>query len=238
LEANLKSLRERIDRACARAGRDPASVTLAAVSKSQPPEVVRAAVDLGLTLFGENRVQEAKAKIPLCPGRARWHMIGHLQTNKARDAVEMFEMVESVDSLHLAQELNRRAEQLAKRLPVLLEVNIAGEAAKFGYPPARVLDELRELNALPRLELHGLMTMAPWTPAPEKVRPIFRRLRELKAECEQRLGAPLPHLSMGMSGDFEVAIEEGATLVRIGTALFGPRPARALRVLAHGASTG
>lgn len=225
LEANLQRLQERIERACARAGRDPASVTLVAVSKGQPPEVVRAAADLGLTLFGENRVQEAKVKIPLCPGRLRWHMIGHLQTNKARDAVELFDMIESVDSLRLAHDLNKRAEQHGRRLPVLLEVNIAGEASKFGYPPAQLLEELPALNALPRLELHGLMTMAPWTPDPEKVRPIFRRLRELKAECEQRLGAGLSHLSMGMSGDFEVAIEEGATIVRIGTALFGPRAA-------------
>lgn len=201
-------------------------MTLVAVSKGQPPEVVRAAADLGVTLFGENRVQEAKAKIPLCPGRLRWHLIGHLQTNKARDAVEWFDLIESVDSLRLGRELNQRAEQQAKRLPVLLEVNIAGEASKFGYPPAQLLAELKEINALPRLELHGLMTMAPWTPEPEKARPIFRQLRELKTECEQRLGAPLAHLSMGMSGDFEVAIEEGATIVRIGTALFGPRAAQ------------
>lgn len=223
LAANLASIQQRIAAACARAGRDPASVTLLAVAKGQPPETVRAAAELGLRLFGENRVQEAKAKIPLCPGRLGWHMIGHLQTNKARDAVELFEMIQSIDSLHLAQEVNRRAEQAGKRLPVLLEVNVAGEASKFGYAPDRLLAELTTLNALPRLELHGLMTLAPWTPEPEKVRPVFRRLRELKAKCEQILGAPLPHLSMGMSGDYEVAIEEGATIIRLGTALFGAR---------------
>ena len=226
LAAHLEHLRHRIAAACARAGRDPASVTLLAVSKGQPPEVVRAAADLGLTLFGENKVQEAKAKIPLCPGRLRWHLVGHLQSNKARDAVHWFEMIQSLDSLALAAELQKQAEKAAKTVPVLLEVNVAGEATKFGYRPEQLLAELRELNAFPRLEIQGLMTLAPWTPDPEKVRPVFRRLRELKAECEQRLGAPLAYLSMGMSGDFEVAIEEGATLVRIGTALFGPRPAR------------
>lgn len=223
LAANLLRVQERIGAACARAGREPGSVGLLAVSKTQPPEAVSEAAALGLTLFGENKVQEAKTKIPLCPGRLRWHMIGHLQSNKCRDAVELFEMVQGVDSLHLAEELNKRAEQAAKHLPILLEVNIVGEASKFGYPPERLLAELSQLNALPRLELHGLMTIPPWTPDPEKVRPVFRQLRELKQRCEESLGAPLPHLSMGMSGDFEVATEEGATLVRIGAALFGPR---------------
>ena len=221
--ANLSAIRERIAAACARAGRDPASVQLLAVTKTQPPEVVSEAARLGLTLFGENKVQEGKSKIPLCPGRLTWHMIGHLQSNKARDAVELFSMVQSVDSLHLAQELNKRAEQAAKTLPILLEVNIVGEASKFGYKPEQLLLDFEQLNALSRLEIHGLMTIPPWTPLPERVRPVFRRLRELKGQCEQILGVPLPHLSMGMSGDFEVAIEEGATIVRIGTALFGER---------------
>jgi hypothetical protein len=221
---NLISIQRRIAAASGRAGREPASVTLLAVTKSQPPEVVKAATDLGLTLFGENKVQEAKAKIPLCPGKLCWHFIGHLQTNKCRDAVELFEMIQSVDSFHLAQEINKRAEQASKSVPVLLEVNVAGESTKFGYRPERLLAELKAVNELPRIEIHGLMTMAPWTPEPEKVRPVFRQLRELKAECEQVLGASLRHLSMGMTSDFEVAIEEGATLVRIGTALFGPRP--------------
>jgi PLP dependent protein len=223
LAENLDSIQQRLRAACARAGRDPASVTLLAVSKGQPPESVCALAELGQILFGENRVQEARAKIGRCPGRLRWHLIGHLQTNKARDAVRLFEMIEAVDSLHLAQEINRQAAQAAKTLPVLLEVNVAGEASKFGYQAEALLAELRALNALPRLEIHGLMTIAPWTPTPEKVRPVFRRLREIKQQCEDLLGAPLPHLSMGMSGDFEVAIEEGATLVRLGTALFGER---------------
>jgi len=222
--AHINAIQQRIEAACARAGRAVGSVTLVAVTKGQPPEVVGEAAKLGLRLFGENKVQEAKAKIPLCPDRLRWHMIGHLQTNKCRDAVELFEMIQSVDSLHLAEEINKRAEQAAKTLPVLLEVSAVGEASKFGYRPEQLLAELSRLNALPRLEIHGLMTVPPWTPDPEKVRPVFREMRELKERCEQILGAPLPHLSMGMTGDFEVAIEEGATMVRIGTALFGERP--------------
>ena len=224
LAANLEAIRQRIDAACARAERKPDTVMMVAVTKTQPPEIVSQAAALGLTVFGENKVQEAKGKIPLCPGRLRWHMIGHLQTNKCRDAVDLFEMIQSVDSLHLASEINKRAEQAAKRMPVLLEVNLAGEASKFGYRPEQLLAELGQVNALPRLEVHGLMTVPPWTPDPEKVRPVFRQLRELKTRCEQILQAPLPHLSMGMSGDFEVAIAEGATIVRIGTALFGARP--------------
>jgi pyridoxal phosphate enzyme (YggS family) len=224
LAANLAALHARIQAACARVGRDPASVSLLAVSKGQPPEAVKAAAAAGLGLFGENKVQEAKAKIPLCPGRLRWHMIGHLQSNKCRDAVAFFEMIQGVDRLDLAVEINKWALKSGKTMPVLLEVNVAGESSKFGFNPASVLEALPEINRLPRLEIHGLMTIAPWTPDAEKARAIFRQLRELKIRCEAILGAPLPQLSMGMSGDFEVAIEEGATLVRIGTALFGPRP--------------
>lgn len=223
IAANLAKVRQRIAAAAQRAGRDPAGVTLLTVSKGQPPERVRAAADEGLILFGENKVQEAKAKIGLCPGRLRWHMIGHLQSNKVRDAVHFFQMIQSVDSLGLAREIEKWCEKTAKNMPVLLEVNVAGESGKFGYRPEALLVELSELNRLPRIEVHGLMTMAPWSPEPERVRPVFRRLRELKGECEQILGAPLEHLSMGMTGDFEAAIEEGATLVRLGTAIFGLR---------------
>lgn len=224
LAENLERLRARVTAACALAGRAPESVVLLAVTKGQPPDVVRAAADLGLTLFGENRVQEARAKIGQCPGRLRWHMIGHLQSNKCRDAVHFFEMIQSVDSLALAREIDKWADKAAKTMPILLEVNIAGESSKFGYPPDRLLAELAEINKLKHVEIHGLMTVAPWAAEPEKVRPIFRRLRELRDECGEILGAPLPQLSMGMSGDFEVAIEEGATMVRVGTALFGERP--------------
>ena len=217
--------------ACERAGRDPGAVTLLPVTKAQPPEAVDDGARLGLTLFGENKVQEARAKIPLCPARLRWHMIGHLQTNKCRDAVELFEMIQSVDSLHLAEEINKRADQSGKTMPVLLEVNLAGEASKSGYAPAQLLSDLPAVNRLPRLEIQGLMTVPPYTADPGRLRPIFRQLRELKQRCEATLGAPLPHLSMGMSGDFEIAIEEGATIIRIGTALFGPRSRRIITPL-------
>jgi len=223
LAENLDSIQQRIRAACDRAGRDAASVTLLGVTKGQPPEAVTEAGRLGLAFFGENKIQEAKAKIPLCAGRLRWHFIGHLQTNKCRDAVELFEMIESVDSLHVAQEISKRAEQASKTMPILLEVNLAGESSKFGYSPEKLLAELSQINALPRLEIHGFMTVPPYTTNAENVRPVFRRMRELKERAEQALGAPLPHLSMGMSGDFEVAIEEGATIVRVGTALFGAR---------------
>lgn len=229
LSENLSAIQQRIHAATARAGRAPDSVLLLAVSKGVPPELVNEAAAAGQDYFGESKVQESKAKIPLTSGRARWHMIGHLQSNKCRDAVQLFEMIESVDSLPLAEELNKWAEKLGRRVPILLEVN-SGEATKFGFKAEALLQQLTALNALPRLEIHGLMTIAPWSPEPEKVRPVFHSLRTLKEQCEQHLGAPLAHLSMGMSGDFEVAIEEGATIVRVGTALFGARP-RPVRIV-------
>lgn len=223
LAANFETVRRQIAEACARAKRDPKEVELLAVSKGHGPDAVAAAADCGQVLFGENKVQEAKAKIPLCPARLRWHMIGHLQSNKARDAVHLFSMIEGVDSLALAQEINRQADKSGKTMPILLEVNVAGESSKFGYKPDAVLADLETINALPKLEIHGLMTVPPYSPNPERSREYFRQLRELKMRCEEKLGASLPHLSMGMSGDFQIAIEEGATIVRIGTALFGPR---------------
>ena len=224
IESNITSIRQRIGQACERVRRDPSEVSLMAVSKFHPAQSVCEAAEAGITLFGENRVQEGKLKIPQCPSSLHWHLIGHLQSNKCRDAVHCFEMVQSVDSYALAEELNRMAEKQYKSLPVLLEVNIAGEATKFGYKPEEVLNDLERLNALSRLEIHGLMAIPPWAADPEKTRPMFRRLADLKKQCEDHLGAPLPVLSMGMSDDFEVAIEEGSTLVRIGTAIFGARP--------------
>ncbi len=226
LQENLTRIRSRIDQACERSGRQPDSVRLMAVSKNQSPERVAEAASAGLTLFGENRIQEAKVKIPLCPSQLEWHFIGHLQSNKSRDAVSLFHVVQGVDSLALAEELQKQAIKQARSLPILLEVNVAGESSKFGWNPDRLLAELLQLNALPRLVVQGLMTIAPYAVDPEQVRPIFRRLRELRDRCTDLLGAPLPVLSMGMSGDLEVAIEEGATLVRVGTALFGERPRR------------
>ena len=224
MKENLEVVRQRISRASERSGRDASAIVLMAVSKNHPADRIQEAVNLGVTVFGENRIQEAKAKIPLSPGRARWHFIGHLQSNKARDAVSLFDMIHSVDSLELGAELQKQAEKQAKTVRVLLEVNVAGESSKFGWNPERVLTELSAFNRFTRLELHGLMTVAPFSTDPEKVRPVFRRLRELRDRCSQELGAPLPELSMGMSGDLEVAIEEGATILRVGTALFGDRP--------------
>lgn len=221
MEENFAAVRAKIVAACERSGRDPGTVLLLPVTKGHSAEVVEAAAGLGLRVFGENKVQEAKAKIPLCSSRLQWHMIGHLQSNKARDAVQLFSMIQSIDSVSLAEEVNKWAEKLGKRVPILLEVNTAGEASKFGFGLENL--PVEEINRFPRLELQGLMTVAPYSPTPERVRPYFQKLRQLRDECSDRLGAPLPHLSMGMSGDYEVAIEEGATIVRIGTALFGPR---------------
>jgi pyridoxal phosphate enzyme (YggS family) len=223
LATNFEMIQRRIAEACGRAKRQVSEVSLLAVSKTHPPDAIRAVADLGQVVFGESKVQEAKAKIPLCPGKLRWHMIGHLQSNKCRDAVQLFTMIESVDGLELAREIDRMAERFAKTMPILLEVNLAGESSKFGYKPEALLAEFEAINALKRIEIHGLMTVPPYSQNPERSRPFFQQLRELKIKCEQILGAPLPHLSMGMSGDFEIAIEEGATIVRVGTALFGPR---------------
>tara|TARA_Y100001934_G_scaffold283749_1_gene406302 strand:- start:5593 stop:6303 length:711 start_codon:yes stop_codon:yes gene_type:complete len=223
---NIEGIRQRIKAACERAGRDPAGVQLMGVSKTQPIELIQEAVDAGLNLFGENKIQEAKIKIPQCPHSARFHFIGHIQTNKAKDAARLFEMVHGVDSLRLAEELNKRADNEARDLKYLVEVNVAGESSKFGYSPESLLNDIGALADLPRLELHGLMTIPPYTTDPKRSRPLFRRLVELRDACEQKLGVPLGELSMGMSGDFEIAIEEGATIVRVGTAIFGPRKYR------------
>lgn len=223
LTERLEEVRNRIAAACARSGRSTDAVQLLAVTKTHPPEVVDAAVEAGLTLFGENRVQEAKAKIPQCSSRATWHMIGHLQSNKARDAVELFSLIEGVDSLKIATEIDKRARLAEKVMPVLLEVNVGGEASKSGFNPNDLRSTLNDLAALSNLRIEGIMTVPPWKPDPEQARPFFVGARGLKEECESSLGEALPQLSMGMSGDFEVAIEEGATIVRIGTALFGER---------------
>lgn len=224
LSARLDEVRARIARAAARSGRESEAVTLIAVVKTVAPERVRDAVALGLRDLGENRVQEAEGKIAAV-GREglRWHMIGHLQRNKAGRAVELFDRVHSVDSADLALALARRAEAAGRRLPVLVEVNVSGEASKFGVAPEALPELLEAVRALPALALDGLMTVGPPVERPEDARPCFARLRALRDGAERRLGAALPHLSMGMSGDYEVAVEEGSTLVRVGTALFGPR---------------
>ncbi len=221
--ANIERVREKIAAAAQCAGRNPDEITLVAVTKTIEPERVEQALAAGLSVFGESRVQEAKAKIPQVSGRARWQLVGHLQTNKARDAAALFELIHSVDSVKLASELDKWAERAGKTQPILLEVNVSGEASKFGLKPDTLPAALEQINTLTRLEVHGLMTIAPFAEEPEKARPHFRRLRQLRDALELKHGLVLPHLSMGMTNDFEVAIEEGATMVRIGTAIFGER---------------
>ncbi len=226
---NISLIRERIDAAARRAGRDPAGITLMGVTKTQIPARIREAYDAGLRLFGENRVQEftGKAEALRDLAGAEWHMIGHLQSNKAPTAAELFNGIDSVDSLRLAQKLNASATQFRKKLAVLIEVNVGGEAAKTGVAPdSHDLDELllaaRELD---HLEIHGLMTVPPFTDDPQQARPYFRKLRELRDQLVMRKlpNLSMEALSMGMSHDFEVAIEEGSTCVRVGTAIFGKR---------------
>lgn len=220
----VQQVKERIAAACRRAGRTPADVNLIAVSKGHPPEAVRAVHEAGVTFFGENRVQEASQKIPLCPSTLIWHMVGHLQRNKVRKALPLFEMVHSVDSVPLVEVLERECSRLGKVMPVLVEVNVAGESSKYGVAPENLRELLDAAAGCGHLEVRGLMTMPPWSPDPEKVRPYFARLRELLVQAGEKWGHCLVELSMGMSADFEVAIEEGATMVRIGTAVFGRRP--------------
>lgn len=223
IAANLKQIRRRIADACRRFGRSPQEVTILAVGKGRAPESIREAAQCGLASFGENKMQELKQKAAQCPSHLRWDFIGHLQTNKCREAARLARMIHSVDSERVAQSLNAACEKLAKTIPVLLEVNVSGESSKYGFRPEEALEKLRILNALDRLEIHGFMTMAPWSQKAKSARPHFRRLKQLQKEAQEILGAPLPELSMGMSGDFEIAVEEGATIVRIGNALFGKR---------------
>ncbi len=219
----LDEIEQRIATACDRAGRDRSEVQLLAVSKTHAPDRVAEASACGLTLFGESRVQEAMKKIPLCGGHLKWHLIGHLQTNKAKFVARLFDMVHSVDSLRVMEALEKACADCGKVMPVALEVNIAGEGSKFGIEPSAVADALIQANDMPHLEPVGLMTMPPFAEDPEKARRHFRALRELRDECERGTGIPLPELSMGMSHDFEVAIEEGSTWIRVGTQLFGKR---------------
>ncbi|MFL6527437.1 MAG: YggS family pyridoxal phosphate-dependent enzyme [Chthoniobacterales bacterium] len=220
---NLERVKEQIANACARSGRNPDEIALVAVTKTHSAERVREAIEAGQTLFGENKVQEARAKIPDLPSSAHWHFIGHLQKNKIRQALPLFEMMHSVDSLELANAINRIAEEEGHRPHVLLEVNVAGEGSKFGFKPEKLREELEQLLALDRLTIEGLMTIPPVAPEAEASRRFFIALRELRDELQQTAGVQLPHLSMGMTDDFPIAIEEGATFVRVGTAIFGKR---------------
>lgn len=222
--AHLASIRQAIADAATTVGRDPSSVRLVAVSKTHPAAAVAAVAAAGQTVFGESRVQEARDKIPACPPGLDWHFIGHLQKNKVRQALPLFTFFHSIDSAALAEAINRIAGEAGSAVDGLLEVNVSGEATKYGFTPEQLSAELPALLKLPHLRVRGLMTMAPYSDNPEDARPVFRALRELRDEMQATHNHPLPELSMGMSGDFVPAIEEGATLVRIGSSIFGARP--------------
>lgn len=224
LAGRIAMVEERIAAACARAGRPRQAVRLLPVSKTFPPESVMAAGDCGLRVFGESRVQEARQKIPLCPSQYEWHLIGHLQSNKIRDAARLFHMLHAVDSRRLLELVDAACKAAGRTLPVCLEVNVSGEGGKFGMPPAELPDALAAAAHCYNVQVVGLMTIPPLTPDPAAARPFFRRLRELRDDIQGRTGFPLPELSMGMSRDFEIAIEEQTTWVRIGSLLFGERP--------------
>ena len=220
----LDDVRSRIQRAAGRSGRPGSAVTLIAVTKTVPPEVVAAAVGEGLTDLGENRVQEAESKVASV-GRdgVRWHLIGHLQGNKAGRAVALFDRFHAIDGAEIADRLSRRAVEAGRRLPVMIEVNVSGEVTKFGVRPGDLGALAERVAGLEGLALDGLMTVGAPVETPEEARGDFARLRGLREDTARRIGRPLPELSMGMSGDFEVAVEEGSTMVRVGTALFGAR---------------
>ncbi len=221
---NLTTVMGRISDAAQACSRDPSSVQLVAAAKSQPVERVRRALDAGIGIVGENYIQEAQAKFEMLSDLSiRWHFIGHLQRNKAKYAVRLFELIHSVDSVRLAAELDRQARNAGRTQPILVQVNISGEPSKSGVGEAQTSELIRTIAEFSHIRVQGLMTMPPYFDAPERARPYFAALRRLRDRLQQTLGMPLKELSMGMTGDFEVAIQEGATLVRIGTAIFGDR---------------
>jgi pyridoxal phosphate enzyme (YggS family) len=223
---NLERVRVQIAQAAAKANRDVGDVELVAISKTHDAAKVREAVEAGQTLFGESRVQEARVKIPELPSNLRWHFVGHLQKNKIRHALPLFELIHGVDSLALAQDINRVADEDGLHPRVLLEVNVAGEGSKFGFTPEKLREDLESLLALPRLSILGLMTIPPIAEEAEASRKYFVQLRELRDRIQTEFHVDLAQLSMGMTQDFAVAVEEGATLVRVGTAIFGERSKR------------
>jgi len=225
---NILRIRERIAEAALRKGRRPSDVRLMAVTKTVDDERIAEAIAAGVDVIGENYVQEGKRKIEKLGKTVEWHMIGRLQTNKAKYAVALFDLIHSVDRMELAQELSRRAALAGRVIPVLIEINTGGEDTKSGIPPAGALELVRNAASLPNLSVRGLMTMPPWFDDPEEARPFFRSLRELRERIEEEriAGISMRELSMGMTQDFEVAVEEGSTIVRIGRAIFGERPVR------------
>lgn len=223
IKENLQRVQERIAQAALKVGRSPEEITLVAVSKKQSPEKIRQAADAGAGVFGENYVQEAQEKIPLLDRPAQWHLIGHLQSNKVKFVVPLFTMIHTVDSLDLARVISQRAGMEGKIQQILIQVNVAEEESKSGTSTEEALELAGKVSELPHISLEGLMTVPPFLDDPDQVRPYFVRLRDLRDKLNRYLPAPLRHLSMGMSHDFEVAIEESATLVRVGSAIFGPR---------------
>src|ERR1700737_3505430 len=223
IQKHLERVRAQISEAAEKSGRQPGDVQLVAITKTHDAERVREAHQAGQILFGESSVQEARAKIPELPSNLRWHFVGHLQKNKIRHALPLFEMIHSVDSLALAQEVNRIAEEEGLHPRVLLELNVAGEGSKFGFKPETLRAEMETLLALNRLSIEGLMTIPPLADEAEASRKYFVDLRELRDSLEKEFSVRLPRLSMGMTNDFVIAVEEGATLVRVGTAIFGER---------------
>ena len=220
---NLERVREQIAQAAGKAGRSVDDLELIAISKTHEAAKVREAIEAGQTLFGESKVQEARVKIPELPSSTRWHFVGHLQKNKIRHALPLFELIHSVDSLALAEDVNRIAEEEGLHPRVLLEVNVAGEGSKFGFQPEKLRADMESLLALPRLSILGLMCIPPVADEAEASRKYFVGLRELRDRLQTEFHVDLAQLSMGMTQDFAVAVEEGATLVRVGTAIFGER---------------
>jgi len=224
LADRLARIQKEIADASVASGRGPDAVGLIAISKTNPASSVREAWDAGQRVFGESKVQEALAKIPEVHGAARWHFIGHLQSNKIRKALPAFELFHGIDSASLARDMDRIAGELGLRAPILLEVNVAGEASKFGFDPKALDGDLDSLLALRNVDVEGLMAIPPAVEHADDARPFFVRLRELRDQLAAASGTPLPVLSMGMSGDYLTAIAEGSTMVRVGTAIFGSRP--------------
>ncbi len=220
IRERIEAILERIEKTAQSIGRNPSEIKLMGATKTVPPERIDEAIEAGLTLFGENRVQEAAKKIPLVKGKAEWHMIGHLQRNKVKKALELFEMIQSVDSIPLLQEIQKRAKKPVK---ILIEVNTSMEPQKFGVSPDRLPEIVEKALELENIKVMGLMTLGPYPPSEERSRRAFALLRELKEKMESCFGITLPILSMGMTEDFEWAVMEGATLVRIGRAIFGER---------------
>jgi pyridoxal phosphate enzyme (YggS family) len=222
---NLAWIKERINSACARANRKPEEINLVAVTKTVDTERIKEGIANGIKIIGENRVQEAKEKYPAIGNSVEWHMVGHLQTNKVKTALEVFSLIQSIDTIHLAEEIQKRALAISRIVPILIEVNTSGEETKYGLNPEELLSVITSIQAMPNLSIKGLMTIGPGLAIenPEASRESFQMLYELKNKVESEFKLKLPYLSMGMSSDFEIAIEEGSNMIRIGTAIFGKR---------------